>query len=421
MRKTAGILSVFAFFFATLFHAVPAGAGEKPMELTYWGLFSGGDGDFMNELIAGFNAAHPGIQVKYMGLIYNEYYMKLRTAAAAGRGPDLAISHLTQLAALDREGILAPLDEAAQAAGVDWKAFNQNTLAQTMLNGKHMAVPLDMFAFVLFANRKLLAQASVLGADGKPVIVEGPEGFMDFLRKLKAAIPADNVVFATPMSATTAPRVFLTLFSQLDGKLLSGDGKKAALNEGGKAGKTLQLMVDMVNENLWPKGIQMPAEVFKAGKAALHAMGVWATGDFERVADLDFVVDAFPRVFDRKTTWGDSHTFILVKQRKQDPERAKAVAQFADWVTDYGIFWSKAGHIPSKIAVVESAEFKAQKHRPGYTHVADTAVFPPQSERIDGINEILSKHLVAALLGQETVDAAVSGMENEINKLLAKK
>ncbi len=418
MRRISSLLSALVLCLALA--PATVAAAEKPMELTYWGLFSGGDGDFMNELIAGFNAANPDLKVKYMGLIYNEYYMKLRTAAAAGRGPDLAISHISQLAALNREDVLAPLDDAAKAAGLDWSAFNQNAVRQTILDGKHMAVPLDTFAFVLFSNKKLLAEAGLIGADGKPVITPGVDGFMDFMRILKQKLPADCVIFATPMSATTAPRVFLTLFSQLDGRLLSADGKKAALNEGDKARKTLQLMVDMVNEGLWPKGIQMPAEVFKAGKAALHAMGVWATGDFERVPNLEFAVTAFPKVFDRQSTWGDSHSFILVKQRKQDPERAKAVARFADWVTDHGLIWSKAGHIPAKTKVVESAEFKAQKYRPEYTHVADTAVFPPQSDRIDGINEILSKHLVGALLGQETVDAAVTGMETEINKLLAK-
>ena len=420
MRKTTGILSILVLALSVSLIPVSGVSGEKPMELSYWGLFSGGDGDFMNELISGFNEAHPDIKVKYMGLIYNEYYMKLRTAAAAGRGPDLAISHLTQLAALDREGVLAPLDDAAKAAGVDWSAFNQNTLSQTILDGKHMAVPLDMFAMVMFSNKKLLDQAGLLDSNGQPIVEDGVDGFMNFMRTLKSNIPEDCVVFATPMTATTAPRVFLTLFSQVDGKLLTDDGKQAALNDGDKAKKVLQLMVDMVNEGLWPKGIQMPAEVFKAGKAALHAMGVWATGDFERVDGLEFVVTAFPKVFDRKTTWGDSHTFILVKQRNQDPERAKAVAMFADWVTDKGIIWSKAGHIPSKTVVVESDEFKALKYRPDYTHVADTAVFPPQSERIDGINEILSKHLVAALLGQETVDVACDRMEKEINRLLSR-
>ncbi len=419
MKKFLYALGILALTLVMTASAPARAAG--PIEINYWGLFTGGDGDFMKDMIAQYNESQSEIQVKYMSLIYDEYYMKLRTAAATGRGPDMAISHLTNLASLDNEGVLAPFDEAAEKAGLDWSKFNQNILSQSILNGKHMAVPLDAFAFVFFYNKKILADAGLLGPDEKPIIEPGEEGFMTFLRTLKEKVPADTGVFVTYMDPSTSHRLFMTLFAQLDGKMISDDGTKAAFNEGGKAKKVIEFMRQMVDEDLWPRGSLLSAEVFKSGKAAIHTMGVWATGEFERTPGLEFGVIPMPRVFDKAATWGDSHTFILLKQRRPNPEKEVAVAKFCDWMTDNGAYWSRAGHIPSKTAVAESQAFKDLPYRSDYAGAVDTAMFLPQNKHIEPVNTIMMTNLAACMLGQQSVDETCEKMEAQVNRQLARK
>lgn len=400
--------------------ASTAHAAAKPIEINYWGLFTGGDGDFMKDLIAKFNEEQDEIRVKYMSLIYDEYYMKLRTAAATGRGPDMAISHLTNLSVLNNEGVLAPFDEAAEKAGLDWSRFNQNILSQSIIDGKHMAIPLDAFAFVFFYNTKILKDAGLLGSDGKPAIEPGEEGFMKFLRELKAKVPNDTGVFVTYMDHSTSHRLFMTLFAQTGGKVLSDDGKKIIFNENGEAKRVLTFMRKLVEEDIWPRGSQLSAEVFKSGKAAIHAMGVWATGEFERTPDLDFAVTTFPRVFDKVSTWGDSHTFILLKQRRPNPEKEVAVVKFCDWMTNNGAYWSRAGHIPSKTDIAASDDFKALPYRSDYASAVDTAMFLPQNKHIEAVNTIMMTNIAACMLGQLSIDDTIAKIETAVNRQLEK-
>lgn len=394
----------------------PARAGDKPIEINYWGLFTGGDGDFMKDMVAEFNESQSEIRVKYMSLIYDEYYMKLRTASVTGRGPDMAVSHVTSLGSLNNDGILAPFDDAVKAAGVDLSKYNRKVMEECTIDGKVMAIPLDTHFFVFYYNTDILGKAGVLDADNKPIIGPGPEGFMDFLRTIKKSVPSDTGVFVTFMDTTTSYRVFMTLFYQLGGELLTPDGKKAAFNQDGKAKQAMEYLVKMVDEDLWPKGSQMSAEVFKSGKAAIHAMGVWATGEFERTPGLNFAVVPFPRVFNTAATYGDSHAFVLIKQRKPNPEKEAAIAKFADWMSERGAYWAKAGHVPIKGSVVLSPEFKDLPYRSDYASAVDDVVMLPQNKHIDAINSIMSTNVCAVFLGQMGVDEALAKMEDAVNK-----
>ena len=62
-------------------------------KLVMWSLFSGGDGSFMTKMIEEYNGTNPTKQVQSIMLVWADYYTKLQTAVAAGKGPDMGISH----------------------------------------------------------------------------------------------------------------------------------------------------------------------------------------------------------------------------------------------------------------------------------------------------------------------------------------
>lgn len=66
-------------------------------KLVFWSLFSGGDGGFMNEIIADYNSKGPSKEVQSIMLVWADYYTKLQTAVAAGKGPDIGVSHVSKL------------------------------------------------------------------------------------------------------------------------------------------------------------------------------------------------------------------------------------------------------------------------------------------------------------------------------------
>jgi len=62
---------------------------NEPIEITFWNLFGGGEGDFVDQIVNGFNESQQEVIVKTLRLESNEYYAKFGTALAAGKGPTL--------------------------------------------------------------------------------------------------------------------------------------------------------------------------------------------------------------------------------------------------------------------------------------------------------------------------------------------
>ena len=68
----------------------PIGGGSRT--ISFWHLFSGGDGERMNQMLTAFGKSGSGIKVEPVTLTWGPpYYTKLQLAAVGGRPPDVAI------------------------------------------------------------------------------------------------------------------------------------------------------------------------------------------------------------------------------------------------------------------------------------------------------------------------------------------
>lgn len=203
----------------------PASSNQK-VELVFWSLFSGGDGDFMQQMIDGFNKENPNTQVKNVKLEWAEYYTKLITGVSSGNGPDIGVSHTSKLPELIKQGVVNELDPIAKTENLDWNLFNQNILNSTVVNGKHYAIPIDTHPFIMFYNKKLLKQAGLLDDKGKPVMEQSAEGFVSFAVKLKASLQNNQMAFAFPSKGDDPYRLWWSLYHQLGGKDVIADDLK---------------------------------------------------------------------------------------------------------------------------------------------------------------------------------------------------
>ncbi len=397
-----------------------AAAGRaSALELTYWAPFSGGDGDYMKEMVDSFNAAHPDTKVTMLNLKSEEYYAKFRTAAVTGRGPDIAIAHVSQLAGLTADNLIVPLDDLAPGAGLDWADFADSVVDAAVLGGRHMAVPLDTHTVIMYYNKKMLGDAGLLKADGSPALEPGMDGFMKFAAALKAKLPADVAPVAFSMEGAMPYWIWWGLYRQNGGNLLSADGKTAKVVTP-EAKEPLDFILRLVDQGIIPRGVKMCPELFKAKKLAVVFDGIWVTGDFGNTAGLDFGVAPLPRVYASEGAWADAHTFAVVRQRSRDAEKETACLRFIDWVTEHSLPWGRAGQIPARKAISSSAEYAALPNRADPAKLIDIARFLPNSEKINAVREISMMHVNAAVVGQQTPEESLNRMEAEINRELAR-
>lgn len=402
-----------------------AGGDDKPpssggkVELVFWSLFSGGDGDFMQQMIDSFNKDHPEIQVKNVKLEWGEYYTKLITGVSSGNGPDIGVSHTSKLPELIKQGIVAELDPVAKLTSLDWSAFNRNILNATMLNGKHYAIPIDTHPFIFFYNKKLLQQAGLLDDKGKPIMTQSAQGFVDFAVKLKSGMQSNQMAFAFPTKGDDPYRLWWALYHQLGGKDVMADDLKTPSIDMDKAVQAANYIKDLYHKHqVIPLNLENFTKSFQAGNAGFFMSGVWNTGTMEQTNGLEFGVMPIPKFYDKQATWGDSHTLILPIQKKQDANKQKAALAFMSYIADHGQIWAKAGHIPAKANIVDDPEFKKLPYRSDYVSVADTVMFNKPSAYNWQVKTVMIRNLDTIWSNAVPAEEAFKKMAEEMKAVI---
>lgn len=394
---------------------VNTSSSQSKIQITYWNLFTGGDGDVMNGIVKEFNKEHPNIEVKPLTLEWGDpYYTKLITSVSGGTAPDVAISHISKLGELIDKGVIYPLDEF----DFKWSDFNQNILKNTIFNGKHYAVPLDAHPHILYYNKTLLKNMGLLSDDGKPIIEPGPDGFIKFLTQIKEKAPKGVITMDLPSSGEDTYRTWWALYNQLEGPgLLDQSGKKVTINNE-QAKRAAEYVLNFFTSGFAPRNIQNSYQIFQAGKAVLLPTGVWFTSTLDNTKGLDYGAMPFPQIFDKPATWADSHTFVIPVQKNKNEDKIKAAVTFINWVVEHGYMWAKAGHIPAYTPALESDEFKKLPSRTDYMKAADQAVYLPSSPQLWPIKDALVQDLDLIWAGRISVDKGLEKAIQDMEKIL---
>ena len=396
-------------------------SANKKMELTYWTMFGGGDAAYMQEIVNQFNETHPNIRVKNIQLAWDEYYTKLVTGFAAGKGPDIAVSHVSRLPQLVNLEIVSELDPLAEKMDIEWETFNQNILDATMFRNKHYAIPIDTHPLIFYYNKKHLKAAGLLDESGKPIMEQSPQGFIDFFIRLKEALPKDVITYSFPTSGDDPYRLWWALYHQLGGDGILSEDLQSPDIDFDKAIEAANYMKALYHDyKVIPLHIGDFYQMFQSGSAAVLTTGVWATGIWEQTKDLEFGALPLPNIFEKEATWGDSHTLILPKNQNASVERQKAAITFANFVAEKTQIWAKAGHIPAKDTVVQSKEFKEMPYRSEYANAANNVDFPEKSVNNWPVKDILIRNLDTIWNGSASPEEAFRKIDQEIGDLLDK-
>jgi len=387
-------------------------------ELILWSLFTGGDGDYMDEMIANYNNQNPKYKIKAVRLRWSQYYTKLMTAVAAQKGPDIGVSHISKLPELVENGAVVPLDSYADQAGLDWSSINPNGVSSITYGSDRYAVPIDTHAEVLFYNKAILKEAGMLNPDGTLSMGNSPEEFRTFMTELKNKLPEGISALSFPQQGNDPWRVWWAYYFQMGGSdFISEDGKTVTMDRE-KAIAAAVYLKSLYDDGIIPLNLEGPTQYFQAGNAATFISGVWCTGIFEKADKIDFGVMEIPTLFGRKANWGDSHTFILPLKKTRDEEKSAAALDFMKSISEQGAVWAQAGHIPANINVFDDSSFTELPYRSDYVEVADTVVYFGNSPQNWSIKTFMIENLDAYWNGLKTAEEAIDSMISDIASLL---
>jgi len=394
----------------------PSLVQTDPNKLVFWSLFSGGDGAWMDKIISGFNATGPKKQVQSVMLVWGDYYTKLTTGVAAGKGPDIGVSHVSMLPQLVAQGVVQPIDDYAAAAGINWADYPENSVASVTFDGKHYAVPLDTHAEIMYANKDMLSKAGVsLDANGQ-LAINGADEFKAVLGKLKAVVGDGNTALALTNTGDDPYRVWWATYFQMGGTpILSDDGTKVTVDKD-IAVKAADFIKSLYDDGYIQPGITDHQKMFQEGKAGILFGGTWATGVLEATSGLNFVPQAFPSLFGtNQAAWADSHVLTLPTKKSRSADDSQAAVNFMKYAsTDGAVIWANSGQIPSNTAVTSSQAYKDLPFRSSYMKAKEVAVFPPQTEYFAAMKSTMIRNLDTIWTGQADSTKAITTMIDEL-------
>ena len=350
--------------------------GEK-VTLKFWNGFTGGDGAYLKTMVEDFNSEHDNIEVQMTTLQWTDFYSKVPNAVASGAGPDVAAIHVDQVGTQAARRVIMPLDEFVTAMDLKENDFNETVWKAGLYDDKRFAIPLDVHPLGQYHNTALAQKAGITEA---PQDRESFEGALEALKSSGVAQP-----FWT--SATfPAHLIWDTLLYQFGGTLYDEEGAKATFNS--EAGvEALNWYTSNIEKGYSPKNVSVDAELqaYQQGRNAITWNGIWQILTFDGVETLQSETSPIPQIGDTPAVWASSHQLVVMQQRQADENKLHAARDFLGWLSENSLEWAKAGQVPARNSVRESADFKALKGQSVLAEQLDRVFFPPT---VPGIGDV---------------------------------
>lgn len=386
--------------------------------------------EYVEGLVAGFEAEHPGVDVVWVDVPFDALDRKLIAAAAAGRAPDvvnfsdMTFARFVALGGLEDLGPLLPGDPSAR--------YLEGALSVGRIGGGLMALPWYLSTQVLTVNESLLARGGLavedLGEDWR-TLAEQARAF----RERTGAF-----LFSQPLGVESQ----LPMMLMADGRapFRAGPGGRVAADlTRPDVVEFVEFWVDLYRDGVLPReagtrGFDHLVDLYQSGRIA--AMNVGPT-------KLGVIRDAAPSVYASTRVLppitgrlGRPHiaTMLLgVTTQSRDPALAAELAWFLTSERNQEAFCRLATILPSTpgalgadIFAEPSPEVAASPEGPIALARARTAeslpesvAFTPGLETWPDLRRAFEDGIKRALLDGEDTREALALIEREWGRILA--
>ncbi len=422
MLKKISIVLVLAFFLVLPVFA--GGQGERAeeeggvVELEFWNLFGGGDGETIVQIVEEYNEMNPNVNIANMTQDWGQYYTKLRTAVLGGTSPDLGVSHVTRLLELKSDKLIDPLESVANGVGVelDYSVYPQGMIDSVTFDGKRYAVPMDNLLFILLCNKNILSKYGLVDDNGNVALSDGLENFSNDLAKIKNG---GDVPLAASIGGWPVATMWFTMYKQMNaGRFLAEDKKSVQWNED-KAFKAMTAL-NQLYENYVPRELDNPWELFKEGGSALYLTGPWDINQGVKVFGDDLDVVLLPRIFEESIFWTDSHSLLLPTNPDRTERQTKEAVTFIKWFAENNWRWARAGHIPASVEARQSEKFTSMPHRTNIAKKINVVSYPATENVWLTFAPELYEPIEKMLVGNTDPAGALQEAKQRLNSALSK-
>jgi len=398
----------------------PAAAGNggasysgPAVTIGFWNGFTGGDQQYIVNLVNQFNQKHPNIKVQMSVFQWADFNAKLPVAVNSGKAPQVAAMHVDDIPTNAARGVVVPVDDVAKALGLEENDFSPVLWKGSIWNGKRYGIPLDIHPLGMYYNKDVLEKGG-LDPDKPP---QTHDEYMSALDALKAKGIQGH--WAPPFLFTGTFQ-FESILWQNGGQTFSDDAKTATFDS--QAGiDAMTWLRDLVTKGYSPANVGQDADyvAFKQGKNAFCWNGIWQVADADKAPGLKYGVAPIPQIGSKqKGAWTNSHMFTLVKQKSNDTNKMAAAQTFINWISTNSLEWAKSGKVPARASVRDSAEFKAITELQPFAEELPYVHFPALAPGISDAAAQIDIAVSQAILGKKDPASALHAAASQANKVL---
>ncbi|MET8664575.1 extracellular solute-binding protein [Streptomyces tendae] len=423
LAAAGGLTVAGSFGFAALGTGADALASGADTRVSYWNLFSGGDGYNMIAMLDSFRKDNPGIDVKDSTLQWGSpFYTKLAMAAAGNRAPDLGVMHLGRVTGFSPGRLLDPWDPALLAKyGVRQQDFNPELWKRAVIDGKLYALPLDIHVQLCFYRKDVLKKAGLLGDDGRMVPVTSTDEWFGVLKEARKATKKGLQTLGLHVNDLNVQWwMFVAFYTQLGGTWFDAANTGVTFDTA-KATEVLEFLRRHITDGYSVAGAA-DAEQFVNG-APFTWEGNWSVPVFD-TAKLDYGATPLPPVFGRQATHAESHAFVLPHQADRSGATNDAAHRLAAYIVRHAQQWAGGGHIPAYTPTLSSAAYRKLQPQNEYVSAMDHQATEPKVW-FAGSTGLLAQRLgpvvMSSSAGSAKPESAARRMKGVLTELLAMK
>ena len=379
------------------------------LTLAYWNGFTGGDGPAMQALVKSFVSDHDNIDVENNTVEWLDFYQRLPAAAQAGKGPDVGVMHLDQLATNAARGVIVPLDDLAESLSLSEGDFTESVWGPGIYEDQRYGIPLDVHTIAMYYNQEHFDEAG---------ISEPPTDAASLDEACQALQAAG---YQTPMwmpNQWPAHLMFLSLLWQFGGEPYAEDGSAATYDDDAGV-QALTWMREQVEKGYSPDNVDIDAQyiAFKNGENSITWDGIWQILDLES-AGLPYGIAPIPVIGDEQAAWANSHHFFMTSQAAEDEDRANASKTFIGWMSDQSSAWAEAGMIPARNSAREGSEFTDSPQASLGDQINALHFLPPVPGLGDVQPQTLEIGVNEGVLGRRSPEDALSAAASNATELM---
>ncbi|MFF2018377.1 ABC transporter substrate-binding protein [Paenibacillus sp. NPDC058177] len=403
---------------------------EENIELTFANWISTEDAtkDAYNQLVEGFENAHPNIKIKSLGIPFNEYKDQVLIASTGGNTPDVLMANQSFTPAFGNANIVQPLETILGGDIID--DILPSSKAGVTFNGKVIAMPWAPHPNALFWNKTLFAKAG-LDPNAPPKTWDELLKYAEAVAALKQddkGNPIYGIGEANKTGAYTG-QMLLRLTLSHGGKFVDDQGK-LIVNQGSALVESLQYLRDIANKNVAPVGAEIKDLRAMFGTGSL---GMLVDGDFGRntfrttsgkgeVFDKEWGVTTVPvGATGRSETVFTEHQLLISSSTKH----AEAAAEFVKYLVskDAMILYHKLnGVMSSRASVASLPELNEDDYAKVFNEQMKTASpFPTGNPAFEQAMKETSNLTVLATTTSEDIPAIIAKILPKLQELYAAK